>query len=112
MRHAANSFFFRLKTLTAHGIDTDALYRGQAQSGLRALDTDLRAAALQHLNAARDILHGMDRHCSIAFLPLALVKPYLRALVSQEKTRLTQVADINPLKRVWVLWWARRTGRF
>jgi 15-cis-phytoene synthase len=45
-----------------------------------------------------------------AGLPAALAGPYLTALERQGDW-LTSAADISPLKRVWRLWRARRTGR-
>ena len=65
------------------------------------------------LSEARFHLHGegmkgtgLDEAGRTAFLPLALVEPYLNAL-AKVKDPLRDIARINPLSRLWYLMRAR-----
>jgi 15-cis-phytoene synthase len=60
------------------------------------------------LRAARPLFRNASRATRAAFLPLALVDPYLR--VVRQPSGLPAGADINPLRRVSRLWWAHLRG--
>jgi len=62
---------------------------------------DLRETARGALKSATQLLAELPPTARQAFLPLALVDPYLSAL--QKVDPLRQVADINPLYRFWRL---------
>ncbi|MEJ2518454.1 MAG: hypothetical protein P8Y82_10985 [Methyloceanibacter sp.] len=49
---------------------------------------------------------GLDAAGQTAYLPLALVEPYLKAL-AKVKDPLHDIAGINPLTRLWRLMRAR-----
>ncbi len=68
--------------------------------------TDLETTCLTHLNAARQLVQELPRIQRLAFLPLALVQPYLRLAQSNTKTRDKYHADISPLSRIWRIWWS------
>ena len=46
-----------------------------------------------------------------AFLPLTLVKPYLRAMAAPDFDPLHTAVAISPLRRFWRIWRAARRGR-
>lgn len=78
-------------------------------------DVRRRAAIVEAwllLKKANESLRGDVREAfrGGAGLPAALAGPYLTALERQGDW-LTCAADISPLKRVWRLWRAQRTGR-
>ena len=65
-----------------------------------------------HLAEARRLMHGLSQRERLAFLPLALVPPYLRLLERQGGEALREEAQIVPLTRVWAIAAARFFGRF
>jgi phytoene synthase len=87
--------------LLRHGTSPAQLLAGEASEGLTELLADLRETARGALKSARQHLAELPPAARPAFLPLALVDPYLSAL--QEVDPLHQVADINPLTRLWRL---------
>lgn len=99
--------------LARHGTSAQAIFAGETSPGLAALLAEMRERARESLKEARFNLYGegmtgsgLDEAGRTAFLPLALVEPYLTAL---EKVRdpLHEVARINPLTRLWRLARAR-----
>ena len=62
---------------------------------------EFRETARVALKSARAHVAALPREARKAFLPLALVDPYLSAL--QKVDPLRQIAEINPLYRLWRL---------
>jgi phytoene synthase len=87
--------------LLRHGTSPAKLLAGEASEGLTELLADLRETARSALKSASQHLAELPPAARPAFLPLALVDPYLSAL--QKVDPLHQVADINPLARLWRL---------
>ena len=81
-------------------------------------DTDGLPAIMQTLSdfARRDLavisrqMRQMTRHKRLAFLPVALVEPYLGAL-HLERFNPRASVEINPLRRVWRLWRCHSSGK-
>ena len=57
--------------------------------------------ALRHESAAALNVAKLDRRAQAAFLPLSLVDPYLAALERRGRDPLREIADVNPLNRLW-----------
>jgi phytoene synthase len=74
-------------------------------------EADLSGAALAQLGAAVALLPGRSRALRLSALPVALVRPYLRAWEKGRHATPPRHAVILPLERVWRLWWLARTGR-
>ena len=72
---------------------------------MRDLTAELAVEARAKLGKAREAAEAGKGRVSRAFLPLALVEPYLRALASPGHDPLHDIADISPLMRVSKLWW-------
>ena len=87
--------------------DVDAL---AAAPAVKAALQRATAAARDRLSAAREVDPAVPRRMRTAFLPLALVEPYLRALERSDHDPLRQLADLPPLTRVWRLWRAHIAG--
>ena len=79
-----------------------------------ALMGNLYAEILRNFGAARQHVANLPRPLRIAFLPLALVRPYLRALERPGRDSLREVAEIAPLRRIWAIarahWLSRMWG--
>jgi len=87
--------------LLRHGTSPAQLLAGEESEGLTELLADLRETARAALKSARQHVAELPPAARPAFLPLALVDPYLRAL--QNVDPLREVADVNPLTRLWRL---------
>jgi phytoene synthase len=87
--------------LLRRGTSPAQLLAGKEGEGLTELLADLRETARAALGSARQHVAELPPAARPAFLPLALVDPYLSAL--QKVDPLHQIADINPLTRLWRL---------
>lgn len=96
--------------LLSYGVSQAELAQGKTSQGLNNLLAELRSEARTALNQALLQLATLSPRERAAFLPLALVAPYLRALSKGDP--LQRIADINPLYRLWRLGTYRfRQGR-
>lgn len=78
------------------------LMAGEADPAFLGLMADLRRQARAELQIARPAIRVLPQAAHAAFKPLALVGPYLKALEAVEDP-LSELADINPLYRLWRL---------
>lgn len=85
--------------LLRHGVTQAQLLAGKTSDGLTDLLAELRRQARGALDQALDHLATLPPGARGAFLPLALVAPYLAALETGDPLR--RVAEINPLYRLW-----------
>ena len=95
------------------GTTPQEIFAGRTTPGLIALLAEMRDTAGTALEEARFNLYGegmkgtgLDEAGRTAFLPLALVEPYLNAL-AKVKDPLHDIARINPVNRLWRLMRAR-----
>jgi phytoene synthase len=88
--------------VTAEGSSELALALRSARSddAVRQLLAGLANQARRTLATARQTVHGMPRYVRVAFLPLALVEPYLAACEQQGRDPLRQVGEVAPIVRV------------
>jgi phytoene synthase len=100
--------------LAAAGVTGEDLLLQGADGGVSVapLLADLRAASGGSLVTARQHVANLPRRMRVAFLPLALVASYLRALERQTGDRLREEAQIAPLTRVLRIAGAHWLGRF
>lgn len=89
--------------LHRHGTSPEAVLAGRTEPGLLDLLVELRGTARKALEQARRHIAKLDRRGQVAFLPLVLVEPYLAALERKGYDPLREIADINPLVRLWRL---------
>ena len=87
--------------LVRHGTSPTELLAGEMSRGLGDVLAELRETARVALSSAKRLVAALPRGTRKAFLPLALVDPYLSAL--QRVDPLRDVAEINPLYRLWRL---------
>jgi 15-cis-phytoene synthase len=92
------------------GVDLSAVYRGMTSAAFGAALADLRGAANRALQQFRAVAPELDKNAWTAFLPLTLVKPYLKAMSAPDYDPLTMIPTINPMRRFWRLWRAARCG--
>ena len=89
------------ETLLRHGTSPEQVLAGRASKGLAEVLAEFRETARVTLKSARAHVAALPREARKAFLPLALVDPYLSALQKVDPVR--QIAEINPLYRLWRL---------
>jgi len=87
--------------LLRQGTSPEQILAGEACKGLSEVLAEFRETALVALKSARAHVAALPREARKAFLPLALVDPYLSALRKVDPLR--QIAEINPLYRLWRL---------
>jgi phytoene synthase len=98
-------------TLRAHGVTREDIVTGRGGPGLRGAAADLRALARRHLAAYEAARATISPAAQPAFLPLALVEPYLAAMERPTYDPLNTVVEIPRWRRLWRLWRAARRIR-
>jgi 15-cis-phytoene synthase len=105
--HAARGLvFLPVDVLRRHDTLPEQILAGTRSEGLDAALAELRRVARSHLREAETGIAALDPRARSAFIPLSLVDPYLAALEKTGRDPLHEIADINPLYRLWRL--ARR----
>ncbi len=94
--------------LENRGIDLAAIHRGETSESFGAAVADLRGVASRALQHFRAMAGDVNPQAWPAFLPLTLVKPYLRAMAAPDFDPLRTVVAISPLRRFWRIWRAAR----
>jgi phytoene synthase len=87
--------------LAGAGSSLEELHAEAAAPKIEALLAAQATLIRDSLRSARRFAHGLPRPARVAFLPLALVEPYVRAFERAGARRyLSEGADIGPLARV------------
>jgi phytoene synthase len=86
------------------GVPVAAVLRGERSAGLDRVFTGLRGNARNALMRFNDAAPLLDEAAWSAFLPLALVRPYLEAMAKPGFDALHETATISPLRRFWLIW--------
>ena len=100
-----------LTRLEGAAIAPETLLQGRGGDRLAGLLGDLSAEAQASLVASRQHVAQLPRGVRTAFLPLALVESYLRAVKRQRSDPLRQEAGIAPITRVTKIAVAHWLGR-
>jgi phytoene synthase len=98
-------------TPPAPGSELDAPGSEAGSMEVEALLGEYAARSRQSVAIAREFAAGLPHPARVAFLPLALVEPYLRALEGSGARFLQEGADVAPLTRVWRIAAAHLWGR-
>jgi phytoene synthase len=104
--HAArHQFYVPTELLARHGVAPPDVFAGRSSDGLEAALAQLRDLARRHLAAAHAAISTLPPRALPAFLPIALVRPWLERL---ERGDPFAPADIAPWRRQWLIWRAAR----
>ncbi len=79
-----NQVFLPADLLAEAGVDADDVRNGRKAEAVDRVLAMLRTEALSHHDKALAAIAGLDRRLKPAFLPLAFVRPYLKALDKSE----------------------------
>jgi len=101
VRAGSGLLYLPADMLRRYGTSPEAVLAGNTEPGLLSLLEELRGKAKAGLDDARRHIAKLDRATQAAFLPLSLVEPYLAALERPGRDPLREIADINPLYRLW-----------
>lgn len=103
--------YLPLDIMARHGASRDDVAAGRATAPLLAVLAELRARARFHLDATRGLMGTVPRAAAPAFLPVALVEPYLARMERRDYAPFDRVVEVPQWRRQWVLWrQARRAG--
>ena len=97
--------------LEAAGVAPEELLAGDGGRNVEGMLADLRDEARGSLVTSRRYVANLPRAMRAAFLPLALVEPYLRALQRLGRDVLRRPGEIAPLTRVVRIATAHWLGR-
>ncbi|MGC2777718.1 MAG: phytoene/squalene synthase family protein [Bradyrhizobium sp.] len=109
---AHRQLYVPLDLLARHGVKQEEFFAGKATPAIRAMLTDLRGEARQHLDRALELASQAPPSVRTTLLPLALVRRDLaRAERRRDDDPFLQQARSH-LATLWTLWRAARTARF
>ncbi|MEH3062857.1 MAG: phytoene/squalene synthase family protein [Methylobacterium radiotolerans] len=107
----AGQVYLPVDILGRYGVTREDIVTGRGGPGLRRACADLRALARQHLKAFEAARPTIAPSAGAAFLPTALVEPYLAAMERASYDPLNTPVELPRWRRLWRLWWAaRRVG--
>jgi phytoene synthase len=110
--HAARGqIFLPADLLARHGLHPSTILHGADNADIRAALRDMSRDASDALAAFRQSAEGLDRRGRPAFLPAALVAPYLKKLTAPGHRPLNDVVQLNPMLRYALIWRAYLRGR-
>jgi phytoene synthase len=99
--------------LDRHQANAADIFAGRPTPALRAALAELRAFARAQLDAFASRFAAMPPATAPAFLPVALVRPYLARMERRDYDPFTSPVEVPQWRRQWVLWRAaRRTKAF
>lgn len=107
---ARRKWFLPADMAKAAGVELDDVFTGRTTPALTSLLAGMNSIIRQHLAAARASIRGLAPDLIPAFLPLALVEPYLRSMERPGFDPLRMSVQIAPLRRQWLLWRAGKRG--
>lgn len=100
-----------LSLLESKGVDLAGLFRGENSKSLGLALMDLRNIAHRALTGFDTIAPGVDKDIWAAFLPLAVVEPYLKAMAANSRNPLRDATRVNPMVRFVRIWRAATRRR-
>jgi phytoene synthase len=103
---ARGQVYLPLDILKDAGSSREELLAGRMTPALASALAHMRKIARDHLAAAQKGLPAVWKEARPAFLPIALVEPYLQAMEAPGFDPYKQVAEVAQWKRQWRLWWA------
>ncbi|WP_346909112.1 phytoene/squalene synthase family protein [uncultured Roseibium sp.] len=107
--HAARGQMYLPKDLLErHGVDPQTVFNGQTTDPLRAALAELRSHVRHHLDRVRQHVSDIPPHVAPAFLPVALVEPFLKRMEKPGYDPLREPVRMSQLRRQWILWRAAR----
>lgn len=102
--------FLPADAFAAQSVEVEAIYARESTRGIGAALAELRGVAREHLDRGRRALKALPATVAPAFLPLALVEPYLRKMERQRSRPFGPPVDLPQWRHQWILWRASKSG--
>ncbi|WP_407051348.1 phytoene/squalene synthase family protein [Methyloraptor flagellatus] len=110
--HASRGqIFLPMDVFAGHGVTRDQIVAGEDSPGLRAALAEIRGVARRHLGATRRLIGAVPPSAAAAFLPVALVEPYLDRMDRRDYLPFRHAVELPQWRRQWILWRASRKAR-
>lgn len=107
--HAARGqMYLPADLLQRHGVDPETVFKGETTPELQAALKELRAHVRHHLERVRRHVGEIPAHVAPAFLPVALVEPFLKRMEKPGADPLKNPVALSQFRRQWILWRAAR----
>jgi phytoene synthase len=107
--HASHGqVYLPAELMTTFGVRREDVLAGQDSEGLRRLLRQMRDRARSHFNQARRLLPASPAYTAPAYLPLALVEPYLALMDRRDYHPFRTAVDLPEWRKIWILWRASR----
>jgi 15-cis-phytoene synthase len=100
--------FLPVNMIATRGLDIRTMFAGKSSPELLTLLADLRTIARQHLAEAERDIADLALPVKTAFLPLALIRPYLDRMDKPDYDPFAGDVELQPWRRQWILWRAAR----
>jgi phytoene synthase len=103
--HAAQRrLYLPSEVLRRHGALPEDILSGRFSPSLLAAIGDWRGEARRHLAAAKAAIAALPAALRPAFLPLALVEPYLQRTQARDYDPFRTPVELPQWRRQWILW--------
>lgn len=102
--------FLPAQVFNRHGVARDEIVLGRTGPGLAAALAEMRALARDHLRRTRALRATVTPALVPAFLPVALVEPYLARMERPGYDPFRTMVDLPQWRKQWLLWRAARRG--
>ncbi|HRK24185.1 MAG TPA: phytoene/squalene synthase family protein [Beijerinckiaceae bacterium] len=96
--------FLPADVFAAHGVKPEAVRAGQDSPGLRAALGEIRARAGDHLAKTRALIGTVSPAIAPAFLPVAMVDPYLKTMARADYDPFRSRVEVGKLAKLWRFW--------
>ena len=107
--HAARGqVYLPADLLGRNGVTREDIVRGRGGPGLVYSLKEMRALTRIHLRKLNDLGATVPAAIRPAFLPVALVEPYLKQMERRSYDPYRTIIGLSPLRRQWTLWRAAR----
>jgi 15-cis-phytoene synthase len=107
--HASRGqIYFPADVLARHGVDLSDILAGRTTDALRAALAEMRGFAREHFDLFATRRPSLPRAVAPAFLPVALVPPYLACMERRDYDPFTTPVEVPQWRRQWLLWRAAR----
>jgi phytoene synthase len=108
LQAARGQCFLPADLLAKHRASPGDIVARQDSPAVRGALAELRAITRAHLAQADAALNLLNPYARAAFLPLAVLPPYLVAMERRGSDPFTNPAEVSQLRRQWRLWRASR----
>lgn len=105
---AAGQVYLPADILGRNGVTRDDIVRGRGGPGVLYTLKELREIARRHLRKLRDLRETIPPALAPAFLPMALVEPYLKRMERGGYDPFRTIIALPAWQRQWIIWRAAR----